>query len=171
MASNSVRAFSMPTRQFSGLRHCDPAWKVTPARSAPSLAAVAMISRASAAPAPNLPESGQSLPIFGVAMRRYRHAAGSTACMRLSSSTLSTTNQRTPFAAAYASASRERIGLEKNTTSAGTPSAKSTSSSAVDAISKPAPSCASTFSTRRSGFAFTACTSGVRPDARSRSRG
>ena len=62
--------------------------------------AVAMISRVSPAPAPNLPDNGQSEPMFGVAMRRYRHAPGSTPCMRRSSSTLSTTNQRTPLDAA-----------------------------------------------------------------------
>ena len=100
MTSKSARAFSSATRQFSGLRHCEPTWKVTPARSAPSFAAWATTSRASDAPAPNLPESGQSAPMLGVAIRRYCFASGFTACTRFSSSTLSTTNHSTPFAAA-----------------------------------------------------------------------
>ena len=100
MASNAARAFSMPTRQFAGLRHCEPTWKVTPARSTPSFAAVAMISLASEAAAPNLPASGQSLPMLGVEMRRYCLASGFTAWMRRISSTLSVTNHSTPFAAA-----------------------------------------------------------------------
>ncbi len=100
IASNSVRAFSMPTRQFSGLRHCEPTWNVAPARSAPSLAAVATISRVSEAPAPNFPDSGQSLPMFGVATRRYILASDLISCTRRSSSTLSTTYHTTPFAAA-----------------------------------------------------------------------
>src|SRR5438876_3062352 len=72
MTSKSALAFSRATRQFSGLRHCEPTWNVTPARSVPSLAARATISRASAAPAPNLPDSGQSLPMLGAAIRKYR---------------------------------------------------------------------------------------------------
>src|SRR5205823_14129223 len=96
------RALSSATRQFSGLRHCEPTWKVTPARSAPSLAAAATISRASVAPAPNLPESGQSLPMLGAAIRRYCLASDLTSDTRRSSSRLSATNHSTPFDAAYA---------------------------------------------------------------------
>ena len=100
MTSNRTRAFSRATRQFSGLRHWEPTWKVTPARSAPSFAAAATISRASATPQPNLPESGQSAPMFGVPMRRYSLASGLISWMRRSSSTLSVTYHSTPLAAA-----------------------------------------------------------------------
>ena len=62
---NTRLAFSMPTRQFSGLRHCEPTWNVTPARSALRSAAAAMISSASLGWTPNFPDSGQSLPAFG----------------------------------------------------------------------------------------------------------
>ncbi|MND09368.1 hypothetical protein D3C83_326330 [compost metagenome] len=51
---------------------------------------------------------------------------------------------------------RERIGLEKKISAAFTPRDSSKSSSAIEAISNPAPSCTSAFSTRRSGLAFTA---------------
>src|SRR5258706_15378608 len=48
--------------------------------------------------------------------------------------------------------SRDFTGFEKKISAAGIPSDSSRSSSAVEAISKPQPSCASTFRTRRSGF-------------------
>src|SRR3990170_3526333 len=101
MRSNSARAFSSATRQFSGLRHCEPTWNVTPARSTPSFAAAATISRASDTPAPNLPESGQSLPMLGVAMRRYCLASGLISRTRRSSSRLSITYHSTPLDAGH----------------------------------------------------------------------
>ena len=90
-------AVSMPTRQLSALRHCEPTWKVTPARSAFSSAASAMISSASSGCAPNLPDSGQSLPTLGASMRRYRLASGLIATILRSSSTLSSTYHCTPL--------------------------------------------------------------------------
>ena len=66
---NTRLALWMPTRQFSGLRHWEPTWKVTPARSALSAAASATIASTSCAFMPNLPASGQSLPTLGASMR------------------------------------------------------------------------------------------------------
>ena len=99
--ANTLRARSMPTRQFSGFRHCEPTWKVTPARSALQSTAAAISSGTSFMCAPNLPASGQSLPMLGASMRRYILASALTDWTLRISSSLSTTNHSTPLAAAY----------------------------------------------------------------------
>ena len=107
-----MAAAAIGERQAWGSRCCEPTWKLTPAGSSPSSAAARRISTACATEQPYLRESGQSDPAPLVTSRATTAVPGATSATLCTSARESTTNSRTPSAAASARWSRRLTGLE-----------------------------------------------------------